>query len=184
MMNWKILSTEYISRHPYFTARKDVCEKPDGTNIPAYFVVELPAAATALALTEDGHAVMVKQYRHPLQEVMLETPGGFIDEDEDYEEGMRRELMEETGYDFSHIEHLGKVAANPGVLNNYTHLFLATGGKKVAAQKLDAQEDIDIALMPLDELITHLEQNHIKQSLHVNCIYFALMKMGKLKWDL
>ena len=41
-MNWKKLSSEYISKHIYFTARKDICEMPDGTIVDPYFVVELP----------------------------------------------------------------------------------------------------------------------------------------------
>ena len=66
-MNWKKISSEYISKHQYFTARKDVCEMPDGTIVPEYFVVELPTSVCALAITEDDKVVMIKQYRHPFQ---------------------------------------------------------------------------------------------------------------------
>lgn len=179
-MHWKTLSSEYINRHQYFTARRDRCERPDGVIVDPYYVVELPVSATALALTENNHVVMVKQYRHPISETLLETPGGFIDEDEDYEEGMKRELLEETGYAFKHVEHLSKVAANPGVLNNFTHLFLATGGIKIAEQELDANEDIEIVVLTIDELIEQLENHHIKQSLHVSCIFYGLMQLGIL----
>ena len=41
-MNWKTLSSQYISQHVYFTARRDICEMPDGTIVDPYFVVELP----------------------------------------------------------------------------------------------------------------------------------------------
>ena len=124
-MKWKILSSEYISKHIYFTARRDRCQRDDGKIIDPYFVVELPVSATALAFTEEGKVVMVKQYRHPLDEVMLETPGGFVDEGESMAEGMKRELLEETGYAFSGMEYLGRVAANPGAVS-YTHLTLPT----------------------------------------------------------
>src|ERR1700752_1189021 len=110
-LNWQTLSTEYIVRHKYFTARQDRCRRADGVIIDPYFVVELPHSATALAITEDNQVVLVKQYRHPVGEVMYETPGGFIDEGEDAIAGMRRELMEETGYEFPHIEWIGKTAA-------------------------------------------------------------------------
>ena len=71
--------------------------------------------------------------------------------------------------------------ANPGLLNNYTELFLATGGKKVSGQKLDHNEEIEIVLVTIDELIDMLMKREIKQSLHVNCIFYALMKLNKLK---
>jgi len=180
-MKWKTLSSEYISNHIYFTARKDRCQREDGAIIDPYYVVELPTSATALPLTEDGKIVMVKQYRHPIDEVILETPGGFIDKGEDFATGMKRELLEETGYSFSHIEPLGRVAANPGLLNNYTELFLATGGKKINTQQLDHNEEIEIVLVTIEELMDMLMKQEIKQSLHVNCIFFALLKLGKLK---
>ncbi len=179
-MKWKTLSSEYINRHIFFTARKDVCQRDDGTIIDPYYVVELPTSATALPFTADGKIILVKQYRYPVDEVMLETPGGFIDEGEDFEAGMKRELMEETGYEFTQIEHVGRVAANPGLLDNYTELYLATGGKKTGAQQLDHNEEIDIVLVSMEELLHLLMTGQMKQSLHVNCIFYALMKMGKL----
>ena len=180
-MKWKTLSSQYISNHIYFTARKDRCQRDDGAIIDPYYVVELPTSATALPITEDGRIVLVKEYRHPIDEVILETPGGFIDEGEDFATGMKRELLEETGYSFTHIEPLGRVAANPGLLNNYTELFLATGGKKIRTHLLDHNEEIEIVLVTMEELIDKLMKQEIKQSLHVNCIFFALMKLGRLK---
>ena len=153
----------------------------DGKIIDPYFVVELPRTATALALTEEGKVLLVKQYRHPIGEVIYETPGGFIDEGEDVETGMKRELLEETGYSFSKIEHLGSVAANPALLNNFTDLFLATGGRQTAGQQLDYNEEIEIVPVSMDELIDLLKRQEIKQSLHTNCIFYGLMKLGLLK---
>lgn len=178
-MKWKTLSSKYISRHQYFTARVDQCEMPDGKIVDEYFVVELPESACALALTEDNEAVMVKQYRYPVDDSMLELPGGFIDGGEDPLTGMARELKEETGYEFDKVEYLGKVAANPGVLNNYTHLFLATGGKKVTGQSLDHNEQIEVMLYPVDEVRRMLQQNEIKQALHVCCMLYAFQKLDE-----
>ena len=180
-LTWKIISSEYLTDKPYFRARKDRCQSPSGKIIPEYYVVELDPTLCALGITGDDQAVMVKQYRHPVAKTLLELPGGFADKNESPEKAIAREMLEETGYEFEKFELLGEVTANPGVLNNYTKLYLATGGKKVAQQNLDSNEEIKVELIPLDELIEMLLQNKIEQSLHANCIFYALLKMGRLK---
>lgn len=181
-LKWDLLSSEYINKHIYFTARRDRCIRRDGRIVDPYFVVELPTAATAFALTEDNKVVLVKQYRHPIAEVSIETPGGFVDEGESFDTAMKRELLEETGYAFTDVEYLGRFAANPGILNNYTEMFFAKGGKKIAGQQLDQNEEIDIIEVTPEELTELLLQHKIVQSVHVNCIFFALLKLGRLKF--
>lgn len=150
---------------------------PDGKIVEAYYVVELPITVCALGITEDGRAILIRQYRHPIAETILELPGGFIDEGEEPSGAARRELLEETGHEFSSVEYLGKVAANPGVLNTYTYLYLARGGKKVASQNLDHSEDLEILFVPLAELREMLLANKIPQALHVSCLVYAFQKI-------
>ena len=178
-MKWKVLSSENISKHRYFTARKDVCEMPDGKIVEAYYVVEIPESVCAMAITENGEVILVKQYRHPVDEVLTELPGGFIDKGEDPQTAIERELLEETGYEFSQVNLVGKVAGNPGVLSGYTHLFLASGGRKVASQSLDANEEIDILLTPVEEVRAMLQRNEFPQALHVSCLLYAFQKLDE-----
>ena len=180
-MNWKKLSSEYLSKHPYFTARKDVCQTPGGKMVDSYYVVELPSTVCALAITKEGNVLMERQYRHPLEETIIELPGGFADPNEEPLVAIERELLEETGYEFSSIDYLGKVSANPGVLSGYTYLYLARGGKKVASQSLDANEEIELLQIPLEAVRSMLEKNEIVQALHVSCLLYAFKKLDTEK---
>jgi len=107
-------------------------------------------------------------------------PGGFIDADEIPEHAIKRELLEETGYEFNEVFYLGTTAANPGVLNNFTKLFLAIGGKKVKAQELDANEEIDIMLKPIDEVKQMLSNSEFIQSMHALCLFYGFEKLKQL----
>ena len=182
-MKWKILSSEYLFNDLWFKVRKDICETQEGKIINPYYVYEFPEWATAFALTEDNKVIMVRQYRHPVGEVILELPGGCVDDtDKDFQTAIARELLEETGYTFTSYESLGKISANPSTNTNWMHMFLAKGGRKVSVQKLDHNEEIIIELYSIDELKKMVRENKIIQAMHITCILYALEKLGELSY--
>jgi 8-oxo-dGTP pyrophosphatase MutT (NUDIX family) len=181
-MKWKVLESTYLHNEPWLTVRKDICETPGGKHIPAFYVNEYPDWGNAFCLTKDGRVVMVKQYRHGIGEEGIELPGGVIEEGESPKEGVLRELLEETGYRFETIEYLGKISANPSTTNNLMHMFLARGGEKVAEQNLDESEEVDVLYMSIAEVKQMVRENRIMQSLHVNCIMYALERLGELHY--
>lgn len=178
-MKAEILHSEYINRHPYFTARKDAYKLPSGKIVDPYYVVELPVSVAAMAITENNEVILVEQYRHPIGETIIEIPGGFIDEGEEPLDAVKRELFEETGYEFTEFVFLGKTSANPGVLDNFTYLYVAMGGKKTSVQKLDHNEEIDIKLKSIEEVRNMLMNGEIKQSMHALCLFYAFLHLDK-----
>jgi len=179
-MKWRILSSEYLFHDLWFKVRRDRCETPSGKIIDPYYVYEFPTWVAAVPITEDGRVIMVKQYRHALGEVCLEIPGGCMDDtDKDHQSAIARELLAETGFEFSQFDYLGRISANPSTNNNLLHMFLARGGKKVAEQHLDPNEEIEVEFWTIDQLKAAVRNNEIVQAMHVTCIMYALEKLSQ-----
>lgn len=177
----KTLTSEYITTHQYFTARRDSYQTPSGKIVDPYFVVELPPCVVVMGITKEDKILMIKQYRHPVKDVLTELPGGFIDMGETAQQAAERELGEETGYSFKQFHYLGMAAANPGVLDNYTHFFLATGGEKTSETSFDANEEIEYVLYSKEEVEILLANWEIKQSLHALCLFYGFKKLKELE---
>jgi ADP-ribose pyrophosphatase len=182
-LKWKTLSSEYLFNDTWLKARKDRCQRSDGKIVDPYYVMEYPDWVTAFALTTDEKVILIKQYRHALGEECIELPGGCVDAaDKDYEQAVRREFLEETGYTFKTAEYLGRTSSNPSTNSNLLHMFLLTGGEKYQEQQLDHNEEIEVLVISIDELKQRLIDNKFIQSMHVTNIFYALQKLGKLQF--
>ncbi|EOR92580.1 ADP-ribose pyrophosphatase [Arcticibacter svalbardensis MN12-7] len=179
-LNWEKLSSKYLVKEQWATLRVDTCRMPDGKIVDDYYVLEYPDWVNAVAFTEDGEVLLIRQYRHGAEKVFTEIPGGCIDPGETPEEAVVRELLEETGYAFDTLEPICTVYANPSTSSNRTHSFILTGGKKVQEQDLDGKEEIEVFTVSVAELKELVLQNKIEQALHISSIFFALAKLGKL----
>ena len=179
-LNWEKLSSHYVVQKNWATLRVDACKMPDGTIIDDYYVLEYPDWVNAVAVTTENEVIIIRQYRHAVEQVITEIPGGCIDPGETPEQAVVRELLEETGYAFDHIEPLCNLFANPATGNNTTHCYLATGGKKVHEQHLDGREEIEVELVSVEKVKAMLLENQFGQALHSTSLFYALNKLGAL----
>jgi ADP-ribose pyrophosphatase len=172
---WKILESSYL--RPKF--RIDKCELANG-KVFEPMVFEFGTWANVLAITKDGQAVLVKQYRHGVQEVLLELPGGIVEEGEEPIEGAKRELLEETGYSSNNIVEVGMIYPNPAIQSNRLFCFLALDAEEVGFQNLDESEDIEVELVHLDELVAMTKRREFLHALQVATLFHALAHLNRI----
>ena len=173
---WKVLESSYVRPR----IRLDKCKLPNDTFLDAT-VFEFRAWANVLALTRDNEAVLVRQYRHGVKDVLWEIPGGVVEDGESPLDGIKRELLEETGYTASEFIPVGRLYANPAPQTNTLHCFLALNAEKVTAQALDDGEDIEVHLIPLDDLLAMTRQGDFVHALLVACVYRSLDTLGRVR---
>jgi len=162
---WKVLESEYISRRPWMTARRDVVQLPDGRINPEYWVLEFPDWVNVIAITKDGDMVMVRQYRHALGVTEYELCAGVMEEGETPLQSAQRELLEETGFGGGEWTEYMNICANPSNHTNMAHTFLAVGVERITEQHLDATEELTYHVMPQEQVLEMLQRGELMQAL-------------------
>jgi 8-oxo-dGTP pyrophosphatase MutT (NUDIX family) len=123
-----------------------------------------------LARTEEGHFVVVRQYRFGTRHVTTEIPGGVIDPGEEPLAAAQRELREETGYTAERWSYLGRVEPNPAFHDNLCHHYLAEDARLTHAQELDPGEDIVVATLSGDQLTQAIHEGQIDHALVISAV--------------
>lgn len=126
-------------------------------------VVEHAGAVAIVPVTDEGHIVLVRQYRLPAGKSLLEVPAGSIDANEAPEVAAQRELREETGQRASSLRRLTGFYTAPGYSSEYIHVYLAEG---LSEDRLEADDDEDVAveLRSLDEALVLIESGGIEDA--------------------
>src|SRR5579883_2605726 len=107
------VSSERLLEAKIVSVRRDRVRLDDGRTVPQE-VVEHGQSMTVVAVDGDGSIVLVRQYRHPTGETLLETPAGSLDPGESPEQAVNRELAEETGFRAREVIPIGTFYLAPG----------------------------------------------------------------------
>ena len=117
--------------------------------------VRHPGAAAVVAVDDRNQVCLVRQYRHGVQEFLWEIPAGKLDAGERPEVCAVRELQEETGVSAKRWTALGLYIPAPSLFTELIHLYLARD-LMVGAASPDADEELELQWLPLDEAIAHV----------------------------
>ena len=148
-----MVSSQTIFEGKIIKVTLDQARLPDGT-LASREVVYHPGGVAVLALDDDNTVYLVKQYRYPIQQLLLELPAGKLDHgaEENVLLGAQRELSEETGLEAAKWTYLGYTLASPGFCDEALHMYLARGLTR-KRQHLDEDEFLDVVTMPFGQLV-------------------------------
>ncbi len=141
---------------------EDMIELPNG-KITMREVVRHPGGVCVAAVAEDGTIALVRQFRYPFRTHLWELPAGKLEPGEAPLPAAKRELSEETGLEADRWTELGALYATPGYCTETLHMYLATGLRQGRAHP-DPNEFLDVARIPLAELIRQIESGEIRDA--------------------
>ncbi len=136
---------ELLASKTYFNGRilslrVDTVRLPKGIEATREVVDHKPAVVI-IPIDEQDNVVLVRQYRYPVGEALLEAPAGILEDSESPEECALRELQEETGYAARRLQRLGEFWTSPGFCTELMHAFVA---RELVFSPLEPDEDEDI----------------------------------------
>jgi ADP-ribose pyrophosphatase len=145
------LDSVEILKGRFLHAMRDTVRLPDGTQATREYVVH-PGAVMIVAQLDDGRLVLERQYRYPMQAVMVEFPAGKLDPGEASLACAQRELLEETGYVAREWARAGVLHPVISYSTDFIDIWFARG-LALGSRKLDAGEFLDVfTAMPAELL--------------------------------
>lgn len=156
-----------IEENWLFTLRKERFRSRTSGLTHDFFVIHLPDAVHAVAITTEGEVLFVRQFRAASAADSLEIPGGLVDPGEDPLVAGPRELLEETGYAGDPPELVGAFWSNPSIVTSRTTTIVIRNARKVAEPKLDHTEELTVELVPIGEILGLIRRGKIDHALVV-----------------
>ncbi len=155
-------SSRMVYEGKVVSLRIDTVELPNGTQSQREIVEHAPAIVV-VPVDAAGRIHLVRQFRKPVEDRLLELPAGSVDPGEEPETAARRELAEEIGMAAAVWTGLGGFFSAPGFCSEYLHLFLAEGLTEHRL-KGDDDEDIEVVPVPAEEVRRLIETNEIRDA--------------------
>ena len=173
MEPWPCVGEQIVYQADRTVARRTYL-RPDGEET-TYDVILHGPGVSVLALTEDDEVVLTRQFRPGPERVLFDLPSGFIDAGEDPATAAARELAEETGYQ-GRLTEVGRTTPD-AYSTQVRHIFVGRDCRRVQTQDTEADEDIEVVLVPVDELRRLLREDQLTV---VDGAYLALDAVGRL----
>ena len=152
----------------FLHARRDTVRLPDGETATREYVIH-PGAVVIVPLMDDGRVLLERQFRYPVQQVMIEFPAGKLDvQGEDRLACAQRELLEETGYTAAEWAHAGQLHPVISYSTEFIDIWFARG--LVPGQRsLDQGEFLDVIFATPQELLEWCRDGKVTDAKTLSC---------------
>jgi 8-oxo-dGTP pyrophosphatase MutT (NUDIX family) len=143
-------------------------------------VVRHPGAVTVVPVHDDGTVTLVRQYRAAVDDQVLEIVAGTRDQDgEEPEDTARRELAEEAGLEATRWELLIGTWNSPGVSDQHTLVYLATGLSSIPTRPQGVEEGyMTVETIHLDDVDGLVADGSLRDETTVLGLYLARQRLG------
>lgn len=163
MQPWKTLSRSVVLRpNAFLSVEVHSLELPGGRIIDDWYWLDTPDFVNVLARTTDGRFLCFRQTKYGLQGDSLAPIGGLLEPSEDPLSGVKRELLEETGYAAGRWIPLGSYRVDPNRGNGTAHLFLALDARPEGPCVPGDLEEQELVLLTRDEVELALRAGEFK----------------------
>ncbi len=153
------LSGETLYAGNFLTLKRDQVSLPDG-NTAVREYVQHPGAVMVIPLFDDGTVLMERQFRYPLDRVMIEFPAGKLDPHEGALACAKRELREETGYSAKEFVYLTRIHPVISYSTEFIDIYLARG-LTAGERQLDEGEFLEIFKVDARTLLSWVRAGQI-----------------------
>ncbi len=173
----KTLSSQLIFSGRIIDVSVDTVLLPDGSQSTREIVRHAEAVAI-VAIDDRQNIYLVKQYRKPIEKVLLEIPAGILEPEEDIIAAAHRELAEETGLRAGKMDKILSFYTAPGFTDELIHLFVATNLSQ-GETNLDIDEFVETVYLPIKDtyqMIVNGEISDAKSIIGIQYIYKSLQE--------
>lgn len=137
--------------------------------------IKHPGAVVILMTDDSGRIALVSQHRPVIDKITLELPAGKIEEGEKVEDAVRREAVEETGYEALDLKHLLSFYPEPSLTDEILNVYICDKGERLG-QHLDEDEFISLFFLNVKDVIKLIKKKEIIDLKTVIALGIALGK--------